>query len=175
MHDLEKRTGPEVTGEVPTTEAYIETVYGTLGIEAALGSYLDGAASEDDVAILLATFSDRLADAALERGSLEVKTVRFGIDHLTGNMNKVCNAKLGSQPPKTLTEALLLKLGMVEPEPRRYIRELDDRYWTKQFPEEYADEQLAKRLPNETDQQYLARHIRTSIHGLLFAPFTFMR
>src|SRR5665213_286993 len=170
--------GPVVTGEVLDNEGYIEAVYDKLGIASSLGAYLDGqpgTEDEKDITILLAEFSMSLADAATTQGDIDVATVRFGMDHLTRNMNELCSSRFGYEPPRTLTEALLLKLGMITPVTKRYVRKLDDRYWAKQFPEEYAGQKLVNRLPDETDRQYLARHIRTSIHGLIFAPFTYMR
>lgn len=69
---------------------------------------------------------------------------------------------------------MLTWLGLVKPEPDSYVRGLDDRYWTKQFPEQYTNQELVQRQPNESDQQYLSRYIRTAIHGFIFAPFTYM-
>ena len=175
MHEVGR---PVVTGEVLDTEGYVEAVYDRLGIETALGAYLDGqpgTEDESDITVLLADFSMSLAEAATTQGDVDIPTIRFGVDHLTRNMNELCSSRFGHQPPKTLSEALLLKLGMATPVTKSYVRKLDDRYWEKQFPEDYAEEKSVTRLPEEADQQYLARYIRTAIHGFIFAPFTYMR
>jgi hypothetical protein len=175
MHEVGR---PVAAGEVLDTEGYIEAVYDRLGIETALGAYLDGQTGtedEGDITVLLAEFSMSLAEAATTRRNIDIPTVRFGVDHLTRNMNELCSSRFGYEPPKTLTEAMLLKLGAITPVTKSYVRRLDDRYWAKQFPEEYAEEKQVQRELDESDQQYLGRYIRTAIHGFIFAPFTYMR
>jgi len=179
MYELDRvHSAQPATGEVLDTEDYIETAYDQLGIEAALGAYLDGqpgTEDEQEITARLAEFSMRLAEAAMTTGDVDVATVRFGVDHLTRNMNEVCSAKFGYKRAGSLSEAVLIKLGIAKPESDRYVRGLDDRYWAKQFPEEYAEEKLVRRETDESDQQYLGRYIRTAIHGFIFAPFTYMR
>jgi len=175
--------GQTATSEVLDTQGYLGAVYDRLGIEAALGAYLggqSGAADEHDIDMRLAEFSMALADAATMpvgaevAGGVNVATVRLGVDHLTRNMNEVCSAKFGYKRASGWPEAILRKLGIVKTDPGRYVRYLDDRYWGKQFPEQYAEQRMVQREPGENEKQYLGRYIQTVIHGFIFAPFTFM-
>ncbi len=177
--DLEVYDSPDPnpeTGDVIDDEAYIHAVYDSLGIEAALDDYLNPGSEieEADVEAVLARFSAALASAALINGQLDVAIVRMGVDHLTRNMNEVCSARYGYKSA-TLLQSLLIRAGVANPQPKRYVRELDDRYWGIQFPEEYTDERQATRSPDETEVQYLTRHIHQSIKGLVFAYFTHVR
>jgi len=171
MHGPERRVPPAVSGE---TLDYIESTYALLGVEAALASYLDRGVEGTEVDGLLAEYSAILADSAVGPLGVNVAALQFGVDHLTASMNEVCSRKHGYEPPKTLREAVLVKTGRAKPTPIRWISGLDDRYWIKQFPDEYRGEKLVARHPDETDQQYLARHLNRAIQGLIFSRFTYM-
>lgn len=176
MHNTGESDHHEASGgDVHGTDSYIEAIYDKTGIQPALAAYLDGKAEEDDITPLLSDFSMSLAETALSGGSVDTGAVRFGFDHLTDGMNKACNEKHGYEPPKTLREAVQLKMGMVEPQERSYVRKLDDRFWLKQFPEEYENGTLAQRLQGESDQAHLGRSIRAAMHGYIFSYFTMVR
>jgi hypothetical protein len=166
-----------ISGEVLDPEGYIQVAYDKHGLEPALGAYLDGRPTDQadqDVTARLAGFSMQVAEAAMTPAGIDIDTVRFGVDYLTRSMNKVCSDRFGYEPAKSWSEALLRKLGVGKPENGRYVRGLDDRFWTKQFSEEYATEHFVRREADEDDQHYLGRHLQASIHGYIFAPFTYM-
>jgi hypothetical protein len=175
MSELDRIAPPSVTGEVLDTTDYIAAAYDKMGLETALGSYLDGEIEDEAVMALLAGYATVMADAAIGSAGVDVPVLQFGAEHLTKGMNEACSSRHGYLPAKSLGEALLVKTGLGKPSPQRWIHGLDDRYWAKQFPDEYGGEKLVTRQPGETDQQYLARHLQVAIHGLVFAHFTYMR
>ena len=175
--DIE-RSVPSVTGEVVDDPDYLKIIYANLGIESALGAYLGGrsnGAGEEAVDQLLGRFSVAIAGVADKPEGIDTDIVRFSFDHLTNNMNEVASRHFGHQPPRSATQAVLTKLGAKQPQPRQYVRPLDDRYWDKQFMEQYRDGgHLVARQPDETENQFLARYIHSCMHGFLFANFTLL-
>lgn len=167
---------PVLTGEVIETDRdYLAAVYASSGLEEALAGYLDGGSDigEQEVDLLIANFSISIAKTAWKDEGIDVDLVRFAFEHLTVNMNEVASRKFG-HAPQTATRSLLTRLGVTSPEPGRYVRPLDDRYWSKQFMEQYKDQHMVRRQSNETEEQYLARYTHVCIHGFLFAPFTYL-
>ena len=161
--------------EASTDGQQIREAYNKLGVNTALRAYIDQKAGEAEVAAALVKFSGELSTVALGSGSLDVAAVRYGVEYLTSDMNQACNEKHGFLEPTGRWQALLVRAGHVQLQTRQYIRLLDDRYWNKQFPEDYQSGKLVPlRQPQETEQQHLARYVHSSIYGLLFAPFTYM-
>ncbi len=173
--DLE-RTIPILTGEVVDDPDYLEHIYTNLGIENALVAYLgehSSGAGEQAVDELLGRFSVAVAGVADKPEGIDKDIVRFAFDHLTNNMNKVASEQFGHQP-QTSTQSILTRLGARQPQTRQYVRPLDDRYWDKQFMDQYRTGHMVSRQAGETENQYLARYIHTCVHGFLFAPFTLL-
>jgi hypothetical protein len=168
---------PVLKGElIESNEEFLEIVYANLGIEDALERYLGSEAEEEEVDGLLAAFSSRIADTAWEDGSVDTTLVRFAFDHLTGSMNEVASQRYGYESPRTAVQTVLNWFGVAH-EPRRYVRSLDDRYWSEQFMDQYQNGgmPMAPRQEDETDEEYLARYTYTCMHGLLFANFTYLK
>jgi hypothetical protein len=171
--DLE-RTVPSLTGEVVDDPDYLKIIYANLGIENALETYLGGRSSHDGeqaVDQLLGRFSVAIAGVADKPEGIDTGIVRFSFDHLTNNMNEVASRQFGHQPPQSATQSVLTKLGVRQPEPRQYVRPLDDRYWDKQFMDQYRTGHMVTRQPGETENQFLARYIHSCMQGFLFANF----
>ncbi len=171
---------PVLTGEIIEDEGYLKLVYENLGIEEALASYLDSDdLTENEINILLIQFSISIAAIAGKGGGINIDAVREAFEHLTQNMNELASRKYGYEHQHhDLAQAALIKLKIKEPQPlkpRKYVRALDDRYWSKQFLEQYESESIVSRRPNETEEQYLARYIHSCMHGLLFSYFTYVK
>lgn len=151
----------------PTQGEVALRVYDYLEIENSLAAYLDGEAEENDIEPLLYEFAAWMAWL----GKNDLKVFQAGFERLTQSMNEVAREKFEKpQKEKTL---LTLKLKS-EKSKREYVRELDDHYWTKQFPEQYVTG-MVPRNAKETEQEYTSRYVYACMHGLLFAPFTYLR
>jgi hypothetical protein len=175
--DIEARDAV-LTGEIiESDEEYLAIVYANLGVEEALDAYLDrdSDTGEQDVEALLESFSATIASVAWKEGAVDTEIVRFAFDHLTASMNEVASARFGYERPETSFQAVLHWLG-VGREPRRYVRPMDDRYWSQQFMDQYENGGLPipDRHESENDQEYLARYTHGSMRGFLFAPFTYL-
>jgi hypothetical protein len=173
--DLE-RSVPSVTGEVVDDPDYLKIIYANLGIENALETYLGGRSSHDGeqaVDELLGRFSVAVAGVADKPEGIDTGIVRFSFDHLTNNMNEVASRHFGYQP-QSPTQSVLAKLGVKQPQPRQYVRPLDDRYWDKQFMDQHRTGHMVTRQAGETENQFLARYIHSCMNGFLFANFTLL-
>jgi hypothetical protein len=165
-------------GEVlETDEEYLRIVYSNGGTEGSLVRYLDTGSGEDcgAVEVGLSSFCDVLAGVALKDGEVGVNLVRSAFDLVTGSMNEVASRKYG-YVREGAVRSLLVRAGIKAPKPDSYVSYLDDRYWSSQFMDQYENGgmPMAPRQDEETDQEYLARYTYTCIHGLLFAPFTYL-
>lgn len=166
-----------LTGEVIEDEEYLKLVHSNLGIKEALASYLESRdLEEESVDILLAHFSVAIAETATRSGEIDVDIIRTAFEHLVHSMNETASRRHGYQP-QSLSQVALTKLKLRRPQPKSYVRQLDDRYWSKQFLEQYENggQPMAPRKDGETDEQYLARYIHSCMHGFLFAPFTYLK
>lgn len=173
--DIE-RSAPAVTGEVVDDPDYLKIIYTNLGIENALETYLgehSSHAGEQAVDLLLGRFSVAIAGVADKPAGIDVRIIRFAFEHLTNNMNEVASRHFGYQPQSS-TQSILTKLGARQPQPRQYVRSLDDRYWDKQFMDQYRTGHMVTRQEGETENQFLARYIHSCMHGFLFANFTLL-
>jgi len=174
--DIE-RSIPTVSGEVVDDNEYLKIIYNNLGIEAALDSYLDKHSrtnGEQEVDGLLARYANTVAEVADRPTGVDVGIVRIAFDQLTDNMNEVASRHFGHMP-QTAGSSALTKLGLKQPEPRQYVRPLDDRYWSQQFMDQYATDYMVVRQAGESEKQFLARYVHGCIHGFLFAPFTLLK
>jgi hypothetical protein len=177
MNDGESvRPEPVIHGEVlETDEAYLRAVYDNSGIKDKLARYVDTHSSEDNDAAEagLARFCNVIAATALKDSEVDVNVVRSAFELVTAGMNEVADRKYGN-PRQGTIQRLLVRAGVVAPGTSGYVRYLDERYWSDQFMDQYENGGLpmAPRQEHETDQEYLARYTYTSMHGLLFAPFT---
>lgn len=174
--ELDRIHAPVLRGEVlETDEDYLRAVYDKCGIEDSLGRYLDGGSVEDDAAIEtgMQRFSLAVAATATKRGGIDIDIVRAGFEILTSSMNDVASRKYGYAYQGTFRK-LLVRAGMAEPEPDKYVRYLDDRYWSVQFMEQYENGHMATRRDGESEEHYLARYSYVCMRGLLYAPFSYL-
>lgn len=158
----------ETPNEEPNKEEVALRVYDYLDIEKKLADYLDSEAEESDIEPLLQEFAVWLA----RLGKDDLKVFRAGFDRLTQSMNEVAKKKIENPQLKW---RLKLKKQPSAGHEMSYVRELDDDYWEKQFPEQYVNGGMISRNAGESDKNYTARYTYACMHGLLFAPFTYLR
>lgn len=171
------RTGSIVRGEVlKTHEDFLRAAYGNSGTEAALDQYIATHSAEDSAAVetRLAQFCNVTAATALEDGEINVDLVRSAFDLVTDSMNEAASRRYGYESPRGVVQFLLVRAGVQAPQPRRYVRHLDDHYWSQQFMDQYKNGGMPMELrrPEETEQEYLARYTFKCLQGLVFAYFT---
>lgn len=166
----------------PVLQDQVIDAYESHFIESSLRAYLDAGTTETEikreheVSALLMNFSEDLANLAYHDRHIDTDIIRYGFDHLTNSMNGLCRETL--QQTATGLKGFLAKIGLVSAPHRpdtTYIRKLDDRYWNEQFLKIYEDNPFVPRKPDETDQEYLARHIHNAMFGFLYAPFTYVK
>lgn len=157
----------------------LHEIYEHSYIDEALYGYLDRREGWNDqqVESQLKRFAVATTTLALVGGEVDVDLVRSAFDRLTLGMNETASRRYGHELPRSMVQAILIRLGKADPEPRQYVRPLDDRYWSQQFMDQYANGGLpmAPRQADETGEDYLARYTYTAMRGLLWAPFTYLR
>lgn len=157
----------------------LHEIYDHSYIDEALYGYLDRREgwTDQQVESQLKRFAVATTTLALVGGEVDVDLVRSAFDRLTLGMNETASRRYGYELPRSMTHAILIRFGKADPEPRRYVRPLDDRYWSHQFMDQYANGGLpmVPRQADETGEGYLARYTYTAMHGLLWAPFTYLR
>lgn len=163
-------------GEVLETDKdYLQAVYSSGGIEDDLVRYLDtgSAINSEIIDLKLSQFSNIIARAAWKHDEIDVAVVRSGFDIVTESMNKAANQVHGYARQGAL-QSLLVRAGIKPPQIDSYVRALDDRYWSRQFMEEFkkGGPLLPSRHVGETDSDYFARYTYGCMRGFLFARFT---
>jgi hypothetical protein len=171
MRQLEKMSNRppiniEVHSDEPSKEEIALRLFDYLEIEKSLAAYLNGEAKECDIEEQLLEYAAWLAWLAKD----DIKIYKAAFDRLTQSMNDAARKKFESPKPKSR----IFKLRII-PTEREYVRSLDDRYWNEQFSEQHQnDEMTGAKTEDESDQEYTARYAYACMHGLLFAPFTYL-
>jgi len=162
-------------GEIVTPIDMVYIAYARLGLDEQLEAYAltDGLGDESTVRYSLIQYGQDIAGIATEGGGdIDVGVIREAFDRLYEGMEGVARKKYGPEKPKTISEGVLTRSGLVLPRYRQQFSHLDDKYWDEQFMRQYETQEMVERLPDESDQDYLARYIATCLHGFPWAYFT---
>ncbi len=148
--------------------------YASLGLDEQLEAYALGEEPGDESVVRdsLVKYGQDVAGIATQGGDIDVGVIREAFDRLYEGMEGVARKKYGPEKPRTITEGLLVRSGVVLPRYRQQFSHLDDRYWNEQFMGQYEAQAMVERLPDEPEQDYLARYIATCLHGFPWAYFT---
>jgi hypothetical protein len=128
--------------------------------------------SEEDLDRVLTTYSVDIANLAYQNGTIDIELVRDGFERVEEWMNIIANEKFGVLPPRTMTQAILEKAGLVKPRHKVYFSELGDRFWEIQFLEQYEKQTWDTQSPSQTDASYFASYTATAMHHFLLAPYS---
>jgi hypothetical protein len=173
------RTEGPVQAEVVTEQDVINAVYDRLEIDYLLEAYAQDEtgrlARGQDVEQALVSYAGLVASQSMRRGAIDIFIVRLAFDRMYDGMERAARLKYGPEKPRGMADALLQKLGLRPPHYRQYFSRLDDRYWQQQFMEEYEHQTWTKkRVPQETEQAYLARYIAVTLHHFPWATFSYI-
>lgn len=164
-----------VRGEVVTTEL-VDKAYDQLGLDGMFETYArhtGDAFLEEDVHLALVDLAVDVASMSFNGGEIDVELVRRAFDRTYAGMNQAARNARNMQLPTTPFQSLLIKAGIKQPEYMRAVAPLDDRYWSRQFMEQFADESMIKRIEDEPEEVYLARYISRCLEGFPWAHFTY--
>ena len=166
--------------ELVTGQEIVDHVYARSGLDEALMSYaFPGEPSdqqESSVTSLLPAYGQDVAMHAVdESGTIDVELIRYAATKLHDGMEQACRAKYGPVPPRTALQSILQKYGIVDPVYRSHIAGLDDRFWEIQFSQELAEQSWEKRLPGESQEQFVGRYVAGTLYRFYWAPYSYVR
>jgi hypothetical protein len=119
-------------------------------------------------------FGQLVATKAVTDDVIDTGLVRAVFERFYDDMENAANAKYGPEKPYTLTGRILTHLGIRKPSYRQHFHRLDDKYWDKQFPDQFQKEMWVKRVDGESKQVYAGRYIATCLKLFPWANFTYI-
>jgi hypothetical protein len=166
---------PGGPAEVVSAVDMVYIAYERLGFDEMLEAYAlcdETGGVETRMQAALFDYAKSVASIATQDGGMDIPVIREAFDRFYEGMEGASRKKYGAEKPSSISDAALKRFGLRPPTYQRQFKPLDDRYWEKQFVEQYESGAMATRKPNESDQDYLARYIATCLHGFPWAYFT---
>jgi hypothetical protein len=162
--------------EVLTKADMIAVAYDKLGIDQVFHDYAfapnrDGGSTVEQA---LDQYGRAIAYMAYEDGEIDIDLVRGGFDRLYDDMEEIAREKYGPLPSHSLGDRFLQWAGVREPRYMQYFSPLDDRFWEKQFRQQFEEEVWVQRQPDESDEQFWGRYIGVTLHHFPWAYFSYI-
>lgn len=176
--------------EVVTDSDIVHILYAKQNVSSVLRRFAFGQPySDEDTRIvdetdIDAAFADYAADVAkfaVRDGDINVGLVREAFGVINTDMNIIAGEKFGFERSRTVQRWLFERLGVRVPGLRTYLPRhpyfpsLGDLYWHKQFLKQYEAQELTHKLPDEPDEQYLTRYLRSCLYGFVLPNFSYIQ
>ncbi len=134
-------------------------------LKSSLAKFLDREMFEAGINKLLLELSQQLNDTQKGYSGLDIGLYRAAFEELTKIMDAVAAEKF--EAPR--------KKWRKPQESRPYVRMLDDKYWGREFQQQYAEGLADAQKRGEAEEYYRTRYMYQSMQGLLFTPFAHMQ
>lgn len=168
---------PESVGveEVLTDADRIDAAYARFEIDELLHKYAEGHDWEltNDIEAALVGLGYAIGNIAYKGGNVDIGLVRRGFELMYDTMDAALAQKEGIKPP-SVARKVLERWGLRYPDYVPTFSRLDDRYWDKQFMEEFNKDTWIKRLPTETNQEYFNRYVGWALHSFPWAYYSYI-
>jgi hypothetical protein len=165
-----------VSGEVVSEMDMVDIAYEHSELDELVRKYAfheGGHQIEAEVQEALMSLSIDVSQIATQGEGIRVDLIRRAFDHLYSSMNAHAGVARNLRKPSGPIGALLQKTGLRKPEYRGVVIPLDDKYWDKQFLEQFEQEQMVARKPDESTESYLARYTARCLMGFPWAYFSY--